>query len=214
MASGKRTALGMQLVWMLMMMWLQLLLLLLLLVSSMVTFVAAAAVMMMMMAMMMMRCGHRVAMASAQLCTAAAAAAMLHRHRGLCGIVSLASMAAIGVQLMAASLAAHTLCLLLSASYDTLLSIAHSRLVHNHHLQCIEGDSHRRSRRCAIALMLALTLATATGTWQQLVVVVQVVLEATIVVALHKVHCLEVFIVGTCREQMIIPAAAERDGQR
>lgn len=211
MASGKRTALGMQLVWMLMMMWLQLLL-----VSSMVTFVAAtaAAVMMMMMAMMMMRCGHRVAMASAQLCTAAAAAAMLHRHRRLCGIVSLASMAAIGVQLMAASLAAHTLCLLLSASYDSLLSIANSRLVHNHHLQCIEGDSHCRSRRRAIALMLALTLATATGTWQQLVVVVQVVLEATIVMALHKVHCLEVFIVGTCREQMIISAAAERDGQR
>lgn len=203
----------MQLVWMMF-----LLLQLLLLVSSMVTFVAAtaAAVMMMMMAMMMMRCGHRVAMASAQLCTAAAAAATLQRHRcrRLCGIVSLASMAAIGVQLMAASFAAHTLCLLLSASYDTLLSIAHSRLVHNHHLQCIQGDSHRRSRRRAIALMLALTLATATGTWQQLVVVVQVVLEATIVMALHKVHCLEVFIVGTCREQMIIPAAAERDGQR
>lgn len=200
----------MQLVWMLMlmMMWL-----LLLLVSSLVAFVAdTAAVMMMMMAMMMMRCGHRVAMASAQLCTAATAATLQRhrcRHRCLCGIVSLASMATIGVQLMAASLAAHTLCLLLSTRYDTL-SIAH-RLVHNHHLQFIQRDSHRR---CAVALMLALTLATATGTWQQLVVVVQVVLEATIVVTLHKVHCLEVFIVGTCREQMIIPAAAERDGQR
>lgn len=88
--------------------------------------------------------------------------------------------------------------------------------MHNDHLEGIKGDSNGSS---AIAIVLALTFATAAGTWQQLVVVVVVVmvvmiLEGAIVVTLHKVHCLEVFVVGTCCEQMIIATAADGDGLR
>lgn len=89
--------------------------------------------------------------------------------------------------------------------------------MHNDHLEGIKGDSNGSG---AIAIMLALTFATAAGTWQQLVVVVVVVvmvvmiLEGAIVVTLHKVHCLEVLVVGTCREQMIIATAADGDGLR
>lgn len=89
--------------------------------------------------------------------------------------------------------------------------------MHNDHLEGIKGDSNGSS---AVAIVLALTFATAAGTWQQLVVVVVVVvmvvmiLEGAIVVTLHKVHCLEVFVVGTCCEQMIIATAADGDGLR
>lgn len=89
--------------------------------------------------------------------------------------------------------------------------------MHNDHFECVKGDCDGSS---AVAIVLALTLATAAGTWQQLVIVVVVVmmivmiLEGAIVVALHKVHCLEVFIVGSCREQMIIATAADGDGLR
>lgn len=84
--------------------------------------------------------------------------------------------------------------------------------MHNDHLECVKGDSNGSS---AVAVVLALTLATAAGTWQQLVVVVVVmILEGAIIVTLHKVHCLEVFVVGTCREQMIIATAADGDGLR
>lgn len=90
--------------------------------------------------------------------------------------------------------------------------------MHNDHLEGIKGDSNGS---CAVAIVFALTFATAAGTWQQLVVVVVVVvvmvvmiLEGAIVVTLHKVHCLEVFVVGTCREQMIIATAANGDRLR
>lgn len=89
--------------------------------------------------------------------------------------------------------------------------------MHNDHLEGIKGDSNGS---CAVAIVFALTFATAAGTWQQLVVVVVVVvmvvmiLEGAIVVTLHKVHCLEVFVVGTCCEQMIIATAADGDGLR
>lgn len=90
--------------------------------------------------------------------------------------------------------------------------------MHNDNFECVKGDCDGSS---AVAIVLALTLATAAGTWQQLVIVVVVVvmmivmiLEGAIVVTLHKVHCLEVFIVGTCREQMIIATAADGDGLR
>lgn len=88
--------------------------------------------------------------------------------------------------------------------------------MHNDHLEGVKGDSNASS---AVAIVFALTFATAAGTWQQLVVVVVVVmvvmiLEGAIVVTLHKVHCLEVFVVGTCREQMIIATAADGDGLR
>lgn len=90
------------------------------------------------------------------------------------------------------------------------------RFVHNDHFKCVKGDCDGSS---AVAIVFALTLATAAWTWQQLVIIVVVVmivmiLEGAIVVTLHKVHCLEVFIVGTCREQMIIAAAADGDGLR
>lgn len=88
--------------------------------------------------------------------------------------------------------------------------------MHNDHLEGVKGDSNSSS---TIAIVLALTFATAAGTWQQLVVVIVVVmvvmiLEGAIVVTLHKVHGLEVFVVGTCREQMIIATAADGDGLR